>query len=344
MAKKKRKTRGSVVKDLMLLFGALRRWAVEGIRDTIRSFPVLVERLRNLAATNLHLGVFHLARGSLGDAAYRFRLVNYLTKGDARAWYYLGICRLCQDRDAEAAQAFEEAVRIDPAFTPAAFLRGVIQEPGRFEAVPEAVSKDFYDTIAEDYETLFVKERGYDAPAQAFRAAEQFLPQGNMATMLDLACGTGLAGEAFASRAHLVTGVDISPRMLEIAAGKSLESGRKVYEALHEASAAAFLTGATAGGYDVVTAIHALQLLRDLGTVFQHVAPALKPGGIFVFTVRAAQEGAPSPDVKGGWFAHGREAVEAAAQGAGFTRLHLEETMLMEGELGMIGVFGKPAA
>ncbi|BCL31679.1 class I SAM-dependent methyltransferase [Streptomyces aurantiacus] len=102
-----------------------------------------------------------------------------------------------------------------------------------------------------------------------------WLPRGP-ADVLDLGCGTGtlslLASEAW----HRVTGVDLSPRMVELARAKL--AGRD----------AAFLVGDAAAPpvgeqrFDVVLVRHVLWTLPDPGRVLRHWRGLLRPGGRLV--------------------------------------------------------------
>lgn len=99
---------------------------------------------------------------------------------------------------------------------------------------------------------------------------------GHPADVLDLGCGTGSLALLAAERGHHVTGVDLSPRMVESARSKL--AGRD----------AVFLTGDAAAPpvgdrrYDVVLARHVLWTLPHPDRVLRHWAGLLRPGGRLV--------------------------------------------------------------
>jgi len=86
---------------------------------------------------------------------------------------------------------------------------------------PEDV-KTLYRDWAEGYESDVVGELGYVAPryaAQAFAAA--FPDTGGR--VLDVGCGTGLVGQELRALGYQnVDGLDLSPEMLAVAAGKGV--------------------------------------------------------------------------------------------------------------------------
>jgi SAM-dependent methyltransferase len=101
-------------------------------------------------------------------------------------------------------------------------------------------------------------------------------------TLLDVACGDGTFAVAQAAAGLDVTGIDVSPQMLEIARRRA-ES---------EQVRAAFVEGdlrslAPARRYDLVTcwydSLNYLLKPGDLAAAFRGVAAALEPGGHFIF-------------------------------------------------------------
>ncbi|MFJ3233257.1 class I SAM-dependent methyltransferase [Streptomyces sp. NPDC086787] len=104
---------------------------------------------------------------------------------------------------------------------------------------------------------------------------ETWLP-GRPADLLDLGCGTGSLSLLAAERGHRVTGVDLSPRMVERARAKL--AGRD----------AVFLTGDAAAPpvgercYDVVLVRHVLWTLPHPDRVLRHWSGLLRPGGRLV--------------------------------------------------------------
>ncbi|MFI1440013.1 class I SAM-dependent methyltransferase [Streptomyces fructofermentans] len=94
--------------------------------------------------------------------------------------------------------------------------------------------------------------------------------------VLDLGCGTGSLSLLAAEQRHRVTGVDLSPRMVELARAKL--AGRD----------AAFLVGDAAAPpvgeqrFDVVLVRHVLWTLPDPARVLRHWRGLLRPGGRLV--------------------------------------------------------------
>jgi len=135
-----------------------------------------------------------------------------------------------------------------------------------------------YRDWAARFEADTVGRLGYVAPALVAAAFESAWPD-RTAPVVDLGCGTGLAGEALAARGYeIVDGLDISPEMLVQARAKG------VYRTLAVGDLTARLAardGAWAAGVCVGTFTHGHVGPDSLGEALRVVAP----GGVLVLTV-----------------------------------------------------------
>jgi predicted TPR repeat methyltransferase len=106
--------------------------------------------------------------------------------------------------------------------------------------------------------------------------------------ILDIGCGTGLAGAWLKDYAQHLVGVDISPEMVQKARKKGL------YDTLHVASIAAFFESvegkATEKMFDVVVAADVFSYVGDLSSTFMSAFNALRNQGLMVFTVESIED------------------------------------------------------
>ena len=103
------------------------------------------------------------------------------------------------------------------------------------------------------------------------------------ARVLDVGCGGGILSEALAAAGSEVTGIDLAPRVLEVARLHLHESGVQVdyretsVEALAEEMPAKF---------DAIACMEMLEHVPDPGSVIAACATLLKPGGhLFLSTL-----------------------------------------------------------
>jgi predicted TPR repeat methyltransferase len=186
------------------------------------------------------------------------------------------------------------------------------------ERLPPAYLRALFDQYAPHYEQSLLGNLAYRAPALLRAAVDAACPSaGGSEAVLDLGCGTGLAGAVFRDRAGWLEGVDLSPQMLAAAARK------KLYDRLSVHEIAAFLA-APPRRYDLILAADVLVYMGALPPVFAAAAATLAPGGLFALTLQKSAGGsyALGPDQR---YAHAPAYVGESAAAAGLTVLRLEE-------------------
>src|SRR5262249_40215930 len=156
----------------------------------------------------------------LSAAADLYAQAVELAPGFASAWFALGEVReALGDRDGARA-AFAQAKVADPqdrhgAAPHLARLTGT----GPATAALHAYVRTLFDQYAARFDRA-LEDLSYAAPAllrdAITRQASRF------GTMLDLGCGTGLAGAALRARVDWLIGIDLSASMIEQARQKGL--------------------------------------------------------------------------------------------------------------------------
>ena len=138
--------------------------------------------------------------------------------------------------------------------------------------------RHLFDQFSADYDVRMRGQLSYRAPEILCEMASWVLPRQTGLSILDLGCGTGLAGVAFKNMAKRLDGIDLSPAM--IAKARSLG----IYETLTigdiETGLAAFDLH-----YDIILAADTVVYLGDLRLLLPQVSARLAIGGMFLFTV-----------------------------------------------------------
>ena len=103
------------------------------------------------------------------------------------------------------------------------------------------------------------------------------------ARVLDVGCGGGILSEALAAAGADVVGIDLAPRVLEVARLHLHESGRAVdYREIGVEA----LANEVPASFDAVTCMEMLEHVPDPGSVIAACATLLKPGGrLFLSTL-----------------------------------------------------------
>jgi predicted TPR repeat methyltransferase len=247
--------------------------ALAEAREAVSLNPDLPEVLTALgeallAAENLPAAIAELQRALRHDPEHQeARLLA------GRAWAEAG----------EAEKALDMLAGLDPS-TPG--LAVLIQ---RAEAIRKAARSDpgyvrhLFDQFSAGYDARMRGPLGYAAPEILGELAHMVMQGREQLAVLDLGCGTGLAGAVFRPLAAQLDGVDLSPAMIEQARVKN------IYDSLLVADIEKALA-APGPAYDLIIAADTLVYLGDLGLLFQGVRARLKPSGFFLFTVEAGNE------------------------------------------------------
>src|SRR5256714_13145273 len=221
----------------------------------------------------------YAADGDFAAAADLFAQAVELRPGFASAWFALGETReRLGDRDGARA-AFARAQAADPQDRHGAALH--LARLGA--AYPSTAALHGYvRTLFDQYAPRFdraLEDLNYSAPALLRDAVTK---QGTrFGTMLDLGCGTGLAGAAFRPHVDWLIGVDLSPNMIEQARKKGL------YDRLATGDIAHYLAEQRADNatFHLVIAADVFAYVADFAEACHAVADVLAPQGLFGFTV-----------------------------------------------------------
>lgn len=293
------------------------------------------------------------------EAGPCFERVLALAPSRAEAWFHLGQTWQLVNRPAEAVQAYDGCLALRPDHAASWSQRGTaLRDLGRNEEAaasferalalgdddglnayylaalrgglpPAAAPRDYVQRLFDDYAEVFdhhlVDQLGYCAPELLQRMLVS-LARGGFQHALDLGCGTGLCGPLLRPMAERLTGVDLSPAMLEVA------RQRAVYDQLLQAELCEHLAS-TGEQHDLVVAADVFIYLGDLAPVFAGVRRVLRPGGVFAFSVEPTPQGQAYTLQASLRYAHGQAALRALAAGHGLQVLHVERGALRVDEV-----------
>jgi len=274
------------------------------------------------------------ARGDLAGATDVLAQTVAAAPGFAAAWFALGALRGRLGDRQGAVAAFTEASRADPDDYHVARLQLARLGAGEpAPAISESYLRRLFDQYAARYDAALTEQLYYRGPAILCDVVKSVLhslgrPM-RFEALLDLGCGTGLAGAAFRPFAAHRVGVDLSPAMVARAQAKDL------YHRLVVGNLANVLAAEVArdAQYDLVLAADVFVYVNDLAPVFAEVARVLRPGGILAFTVEThANETDASENHDGAGvkllptlrFAHGEKYLREAVAAGGLKLLALE--------------------
>jgi predicted TPR repeat methyltransferase len=252
----------------------------------------------------------YLKRGDAEAAAEILEQVVETAPGFATAWFALATIRETMGNRDGAVVAFGKARDADREDYHGARLH--LARLGADEATPAMTGtyvKRLFDQHAPDFDEALVGRLSYRGPELLLEAVRDAAGD-KLGTMLDLGCGTGLAGVAFRPYVDRLIGMDISPGMIEQAKAKN------VYDELAAADLLEFLHAEHEAKFDLVLAADVFVYCSDLAPIAAASARVMKPGALFAFTVET-HSGAGQLLQGTLRYAHGEDHVRAAIAGAG---------------------------
>jgi predicted TPR repeat methyltransferase len=258
-------------------------------------------------------GLGAVERGDFEAARDLFVQTLDITPAWAPGWFALAQALESLGRRAEAVEAYARTLALEPtdAFGAGLCLAhlGALPAP---ETAPRAYVTALFDQYAARFDRHLVEALAYRGPQILDEAVARAAPGRIFAQALDLGCGPGLFGAIFRPKARKMTGVDLSPAMIEQARLKNL------YDRLVAADLVDFLLSEPKQGADFIAAADVFVYIGDLAPVFSAAAQSLAPGGLFAFTAQnCGGEGfIVGPDRR---FSHGRAYLAACAAQNHFT-------------------------
>lgn len=278
------------------------------------SGPLFISSGDLIADRRYDLARGYAADGDLAAAADLYAQAAELAPGFASAWFALGEAREALGDRAAARAAFARARDTDPQDRHGAALH--LARLGGADPATGAL-QTYVRTLFDQYAPRFdraLEDLSYSAPA---RLREAIMRHGTrFGTMLDLGCGTGLAGAAFRPHVDWLAGVDLSPKMIEVARAKG------VYDKLAVADVTQYLGEQEGKAFHLVIAADVFAYVPDLAAVCAAVRRVLAPGGLFGFTVETHDGDGAIVGAKMR-YAHSEQFVRDALIDAGLTPVEL---------------------
>jgi len=283
---------------------------------------------------------FLLANGYLAldrpdEAMASYREALSLDSGYAHQHYARGVSLQLRGRRSDAVRMVRWGLTLRPDDPELAYILQAIENTSSDTRAPDEYIIHHFDRFAETFDSVLKGKLRYRTPRLLLDAIRRTAGKTDALDVLDIGCGTGLCGPLLRPLARRLVGVDLSPKMVD----KARERG--VYDELRIGELTAALAGERAV-YDLIVSADVLVYFGDLEPVYVGVARALRPNGLFAFSV----ERVDGPDYvlqASGRYAHSAGYLRDLARLAGLDEVSLDERPLrLEGSSvvrGYVGVF-----
>ena len=196
-----------------------------------------------------------------------------------KAYYVLG-------RLDEAAEVYRQWKQDEPDNPIPSHLYAACSRHNNQDEIPERCSEDYVNVTFDEYADHFegkLSQLDYRGPALLEEIMARHFSQDAALNVLDAGCGTGLCAPILRPYAGLMTGVDLSGSMLELARQRGL------YEALHKMEIGTFLKSVETR-YDLIACMDTLIYFGVIDDLFAQFSAKIKPEGWLIFTTEIAHD------------------------------------------------------
>lgn len=272
-------------------------------------------------------GVVALLLADRAAALEQFQAVLVEAPDNVASLLNLAAMALQQQETSNAIGYYQRVLNVEPAQPIATYMLAALLRQDTPQKAPAAYVSALFDQYATHFDRHLSGALQYQTP-QHLRQLYDRLTQGEpLARLLDLGCGTGLSGAAFADVASLMIGVDLSEAMLAKARDKQL------YRDLLCQDMVSYLQQA-GEGFDAMIAADVLVYLGDLSDFFEQAALRLNDQGWLLCSLEVAKTEAPFELTQNGRFQHALSYIRQLAQAAGLHVVRHEKATLrlQEGE------------
>jgi len=273
-----------------------------------------------------NLGLLYAAQDKIEAAVEHYCRSITLMPTHPDGHKLLGLAYYSTGQLKEAAEVFRQWLAEQPDDPVARHMLAACSGEGVPERADDAFIVETFDRFADSFEEQLQQRLAYKAPQLVSAALGRHLPPpAGQLHILDAGCGTGLCGPLVKPHAARLTGVDLSVGMLQKAEGKGC------YDHLYRIELGAFLAMPDeAAAWDVILSADTLCYFGPLEAVAAGARRALRPGGLFGFSVEDAGDRAPDGHLLNphGRYAHSAAYVRRCLEGAGFAVLGLDPAVL----------------
>jgi len=247
------------------------------LEEAITAFRKAISLSPENAVAHNNLGNALRLQGSPDAAIASFNKALMVDAGYTDALVNLAMTYQATGDDARAAGAYERAVKLDPGNKPAAHMLAALRGEATDAAPPEHV-EHLFNEYAARFDEHLVATLGYSMPGLLRSEIERLRgAAAHFHDVIDLGCGTGLAGIEFRAVCDNLAGIDLSARMIDRA------RARDVYDSLRVGEVVALLE-ADQGRYDLFVCADVFPYVGNVTPLFSAVSRHARKAALFAFS------------------------------------------------------------
>lgn len=252
------------------------------LKEAVSAYAKAIDLDPNYADAYANLGIALKEQNRVDVAITAFRHAIAVDPKHTQAYYNMGGALEEQGKTQEAIAAYQRTVELDPENHAAKHLLMALKGETT-DAAPTEYVKGLFDSYT-GFDQHLTERLHYKTPTVLRETLDKILSKPRrFHNVLDLGCGTGLSGLEFRALADHMTGIDLSPKMIEEAKKKN------VYDDLHIGEVAEFLDKSQER-YDLFIAADVFVYIGNLDPIFKLVKTHAAEEALFLFSVEHCEK------------------------------------------------------
>ena len=306
-------------------------------QKAINCYQKAVQINPNLAEPHSNLGLLYRELGEYQKAINCYQKVVQINPNLAEARNNLGLSYQELGEYQKAINCYQKAIHL--------YNHALVLNPNNLRAynnreialhllnsqagvTTKTASEDYIKTLFDDYAKRFDHHLttilDYKVPQFLINSLYTLIGSDLIFdNVIDLGCGTGLSGKEFRPISKRLVGIDLSPKMIEIAEGK------RIYDLIENIEVNKYLE-TKSEKYDLFIATDLLIYVGDPTQLFSNISKTSKAKAIFLFSTESTQD----KDyilTNQGRYAHSEEYIHRLAKLNKFTILNVENATIRTG-------------
>jgi len=251
------------------------------LQEAIGCYEKSVAQQPHYFSAWFNLGKMALALGYYPKSIAAFRKALALQPNSLLTMHSLGSALSVDGQIDEAISCYERLLEVQPDDESAKHALATLKGE-KSERAPKGHIAAIFDELSGNFEQ-HLDELGYEIPTLIYQSLIE-LTSGDVQfkRMLDMGCGTGVAGPLFSKHVEQIEGIDLSGKMIELARDKG------VYAQLEQADLIEYLQQSKEK-YDLILATDVFVYQGNLSPVFKAVAHSATAGGWFLFSIELCE-------------------------------------------------------
>jgi predicted TPR repeat methyltransferase len=293
--------------------------AMGDLDAAVKSYQQALKIKPDLAEAYFGMGSALQKQGDLDAAIDSYKSALKIKPDYAHALNNMGAVQK-QKGDTEAAvRSFKQALNIKPDYAVVQHTLDALTGK-QTESVPNDYIEALFDDYAVNFDDGLVKKLEYRFPKLIAELIIKNQSGAPLGSILDLGCGTGLAGVELKEFCHNIEGIDLSKEMLTEARRKN------VYDKLNHTGIIEYLSEAMLD-FDLFVSADVFVYVGELSEVFRLIKSRNKRKGRLVFSTEHTQKDGFTLETSGR-FSHSRSYIESLCEEFNYQVLHFSKRTL----------------